>query len=162
MVDIASISAVVAAIGVMVGVAFTALELRNLAKTRQTDLVIRLYSAFSSKELTEAVTKILGLEFKDYDDFVKKYGPWASRKPVHLAIIMVANFFNEIGILLNRKLVDIGLVDDLFTYRVKALWTMMKPIVEGSRKQLDQPRWGKWFEYLYNKMEKREQQLVIQ
>ncbi len=42
MLDIASISAVVAAGGVIVGVVFAVLELRNLVKTRQTDLALRL------------------------------------------------------------------------------------------------------------------------
>ena len=43
MLDIPSISAIVAAIGVIIGVVFTVLEPRNLVKTRQTDLMIRLY-----------------------------------------------------------------------------------------------------------------------
>ena len=48
--DVASVSAVVAAGGVIVGVIFAVLELRNLVKTRQTDLALRLYSQFGSKE----------------------------------------------------------------------------------------------------------------
>jgi hypothetical protein len=51
MLDIPSISAIVAGVGVLVGVAFTYLEVRNLVRTRQTDLVLRLYSAFGSEEL---------------------------------------------------------------------------------------------------------------
>jgi len=55
--DIASISAVVAAGGVIVGVVFTVLELRNLIKQRQTDLVIRLYSTMGSSSLQEVWEK---------------------------------------------------------------------------------------------------------
>jgi hypothetical protein len=40
MVDLTSISAILAAIGVLVGVVFAILELRNLVKTGRTDLVI--------------------------------------------------------------------------------------------------------------------------
>ena len=40
--DIASISAAVAAVGVIVGVIFAVLELRNLVRTRQTDLILRV------------------------------------------------------------------------------------------------------------------------
>lgn len=61
MIDLSSINAVsgiLAAIGVLVGVIFAVLELRNLVKTRQTDLVVRLYSTFGSKELQEAWEKI--------------------------------------------------------------------------------------------------------
>ncbi len=42
MLDIPSISAMVAAAGVIVDVVFYLLELRNLIKQRQTDLVTRL------------------------------------------------------------------------------------------------------------------------
>jgi hypothetical protein len=33
----------------------------------------------------------------------------------------------------------------------------LKPIVEGERKDYNQPRSLEWFEYLYNEMKKREQ-----
>lgn len=74
MLDIASISAIVVASVAVVGVAFTVLELRNLVKARQTDLVIRLYSTFESKEFQEALDKVLVREYKDYNDYKKKHG----------------------------------------------------------------------------------------
>jgi len=54
MVDIPSISAIIAGTSVIVGVVFAVLQLRNLVKMRQTDLVIRLYSTSTSKEFQEA------------------------------------------------------------------------------------------------------------
>jgi hypothetical protein len=33
----------------------------------------------------------------------------------------------------------------------------MEPIILGYRKEFNQPEAGKWFEYLYNEMKKREQ-----
>jgi hypothetical protein len=64
--------------GVMVGVVFTVLESRNLVETRQTDLVVGLCSTFASKEFLETGMKLLSVEFEDYNDFVKKYGPVVS------------------------------------------------------------------------------------
>jgi hypothetical protein len=57
--------------------------------------------------------------------------------------------------LLRRKLVEPDLIYDLFL--VAPLWEKVKPIVEGLRKQLNEPRAYGWFEYLYNEMRKREQ-----
>jgi len=62
MLDIPSITGIVAAIGVTVGVGFTILELRNLVQTRQTDLVIRLYSTRTSKEFQESWKKVMDKE----------------------------------------------------------------------------------------------------
>jgi len=147
MIDIPSITGIVAAAGVMVGVAFTVLELRNLVKTRQTDLVIRLYSTRTSKEFQESWKKVMAKEFKDYHNYEKWYD-WSD-------FIEVGLFFEEIGILLSRKLIDIGLVDDLHSYIIKTTWEKIKRVVEGIRKSNNAPQIYEWFEYLYNEMQKR-------
>jgi hypothetical protein len=53
--DIPSISAIIAAIGVLVGVILTVLELRHLAKSRRIDSYWRILSTFNSKEYLEAL-----------------------------------------------------------------------------------------------------------
>lgn len=50
MVDTSTLSVVVAAASVVFGVLFAMFQLRNLVKTRQTDLVLRLYSGYASRE----------------------------------------------------------------------------------------------------------------
>jgi len=151
MLDIPSISGIVAAIGVMVGVVFTVLELRNLVQTRQTDLVIRLYSTRTSKEFQESWRKVMAKEFEDYHDYEKWYN-WSD-------FIEVGLFFEGVGILLSRKLIDIGLVDDLHSYVIKTTWEKIKRVVEGVRKRNNAPQIYEWFEYLYNEMKKRERRL---
>jgi len=149
MLDIPSISGIVAAIGVMVGVVFTVLELRNLVQTRQTDLVIRLYSTRISKEFQESWRKVMAKEFEDCHDYEKWYN-WSD-------FIEVGLFFEGVGILLSRKLIDIGLVDDLHSYIIKTTWEKIKRVVEGVRKYNNAPQIYEWFEYLYNEMQKRGQ-----
>ena len=157
MLDIPSVSAIVAAVGVLVGVVFTYLEVRNLVKQRQTDLTMRLYSTWQSKEFSEATLKVWNLEFKDYNDFVNKYGPWYSETEVYTAFRMVCNFFDGIGILLLRKLVNVEMVARLFTAPTKTTWEKVKPLVEGSRRHEYGPLVFEDFEYLYNEVKKREQ-----
>jgi hypothetical protein len=70
---------------------------------------------------------------------------------------MVGNFFEGIGVLLKRKLVEIDLVTELFA--VEMFWLKWKPLVEGTRKQFNNPQLLVWFEYLYNEAKKREQTL---
>jgi len=158
MVDISTLSAVVASVSVVAGVAFAVLQLRDFVKTRQTDLVMRLYSAYGSREFQEAWVETLRLDFEDYKDFLRKYGA-TSEKPAYASVNMVAAFFEGIGILLHRNLVNISLVDDLFSSDVVLTWHKMKPLVEGWRKQFNRPQISEWFEYLHNEMMKREQKL---
>ena len=76
MVSITDISAIVAAAGVLVGVVFTVLQLRNLAKTRQTDLIMRLYSRFGSEGFQKTWEEVMAREAKSLQDYDEKYG-WA-------------------------------------------------------------------------------------
>jgi len=159
MVDITEISAMVAAAGVLVGVVFTVMELRNLVKQRQTDLVTRLSSDIAlDREALEAFVDIVEAEFEDYDDFVRRYGKLVSKNQVPMSFMMMGNFYEQIGVLLRNKLIDASLVDQLFA--VSIAWEKMKPVVEGMRKEFRDPLFFEWFEYLYNEMKKREQQQV--
>jgi len=156
MVDVSTVSIVIASSGVLVAVLYYALQIRHQNRMRQTDMLMRLYSTWGSEDLQKAAWTVLELKFKDYDDYVKKYG--TSGTPTNVAIFKVAWFFNGIGVLLQGNLADIKLVDKLFGYMVIWLWEMMKPIVEGERKQFNQPKSLEWFEYLYNEIKKRKQQ----
>jgi hypothetical protein len=68
-------------------------------------------------------------------------------------------FFEGIGVLAKRKLINMDLVDDLFSAPISQTWERMGPIVKGMREQMERPSLGEWFEYVYNKMNKREQNL---
>jgi len=157
MLDIPSISAVVAAIGVIVGFVLAILELRNITKTRQMELIMSIYSLFTTRGYMEAWEKIRTREFKDYDGYVKKHG---------LADFMqVAGLFEGLGFLLHRRFLDIDLVRELMNESTKMSWEKVKPMVEDARKQLSQRKMGEyvhiyqWWEYLYNELQKREQRL---
>jgi len=156
-VDIQTVSIVIASAGVFAAAIYYILQLRHQSRMRQTDLVVRLYSAFSGKELQEAYFEtVYGFEFADYDDFMKKYRMPA--KPI-LPLWQICKFFDGIGVLLRRKLVNIGLVDELFHAEATIVWKKVKPLVEGRRKELNQPTFYQNFEYLYNEMKQREQKL---
>ena len=156
MLDIPSISAVVAAAGVLVGVVYYVMDMRNQAKLRQTDLLMRLYSIWDSEDFFKAAWMVTWeLEYKDYEDYVKKYG--TSSTPHNIAVWRVCWFFNGIGVLVQSHLADINLVDKLFGFYVKLSWEIVKPMVEGARKQFNVPKSLEWFEYLYNEMKRREQ-----
>jgi len=146
-----TVSIAVASASVVAGVTYYALQIRHQTRTRDTDLVIRLFSTFARKEFQQEMWR----ELKDlqsglsYSDLTEKYEVMAPETGV---------FFEGVGVLLHRKLIDISLVDDLFSGFIKRYWEAAKPLVEEVRKQLNYPQYGEWVEYLYNEMKKREQQ----
>jgi hypothetical protein len=151
MVDVAEISTIIAAAGVLIGVVLTVVELRNLVKQRQTDLIMKLYSDFNSVEFQKLLEEVLNREAENWDDYHEKYGS--------AELTAVGMFFEGIGILLKRKLIDIELVDDMFTSDIKWTWEKVEDIIVEARQVRNQPEILEWFEYLHNEMRKREQRL---
>lgn len=152
--DIPSISAILAAIGVLVGVVLTYLEVRHLVRARRTEIIWKNNSNFNSKEFLEALLKVTNLEFKDYNDFVEKYGLPLAESPVAVALCMVGNMFEGAGDLIHKGLAEYETVSDI---PVSMVWEKIKPIAEGARKQYGFPSLWTDFENLYNELKIREQ-----
>ncbi|UCE28769.1 MAG: DUF3795 domain-containing protein, partial [Candidatus Bathyarchaeota archaeon] len=155
--DIPSITGIVAAVGVIVGVVLAIMELRNITKTRQMALIMSIYSLFTRREYIDALTKIRTREFKDYEGYMKKHGL--------TDLAQVSGLYEGLGFLLHRGFLDIDTVRELLSESTKLTWEKVKPIVEDARKQLSQRKSGEnvpvyqWWEYLYDELQKREESL---
>ena len=141
----------VASAGVLIAAIYYVFQIRHQAKLRQTDLIIRLFSTFSSKELVDSWARVESSKLKNVDEYVKKRGS--------SDYVQCACFFEGIGVLLQKKLIDIDLVDAMFSEPLKFMYEGMKPIIEADRKRFQSQRMFEYFEYLYNEMKKREQKL---
>ena len=71
------------------------LQIQHQTKMRQTDIIFRLYTQACTKEYQEARHTLESIEYKDYNDFVKKYGDVFSEKPVPIAIGIVGMFYED-------------------------------------------------------------------
>jgi hypothetical protein len=158
LVDIQTLSIAVASASIVIAVVYYILQIQHQKKMRQTDLMMRLYATWGSEDMQKAAWAVMELQYEDYNDYVKKYG--SSGTLHNVAVYRVGWFFNGIGVLVQSQLADIKLVNKLFGYMVTWLWEIMKPMVEGARKQFNQPKSLEWFEYLYNEVKKREQRGV--
>ena len=162
MVDITEISAIVAAAGVLAGVVYYVLQMRIQTRMRRTDLIVRInpWFSISPKELIDYANTVLALEFKDYDDFVQKYGSLYGGRPEANALRTMLNWLDGLGMLLKRNLVDIDIVVDSYGGIAQVFWEKVKPLVEGYRKDAHYPHHYERVEYLCSEIEKNEQQLA--
>ena len=144
MVDIQTVSIVFASASVVAGVIYYALQIRNQNRMRQTDLTMRLYQQLGSKEFMNYWAQAITREEKDYNEYVKKQGV--------VDLLQVSTYFEGVGILLHRKLLDIDMAIDLFGEPIKIIWEKNEPIL----KEMHSDKCF-WFEYLYNEIKKREQ-----
>jgi hypothetical protein len=185
MVDVQTVSIVIASAGVLIGVVYYILDMRNQARVRRTDLFMRLWELGTTDEYMGALEKATGLQFKDYEDYVTKYGSFLSENPTQRAVWRVLGLFGLLGALVYRKLLDLEMVYHYASPQyLIMLYERFKPVIDGLRKEFNEPflfgdfvylcnelaknyprltkTWKKreqGFEYLYNEMKKREQNL---
>jgi len=157
MVDITEISAMVAAAGVIVGVVYYILEMRHQTKLRQTDILSRFYSKMTDRDFLEAWQRFVEFEEKDHAASKEKHDSWGFFTVDNQ---MILKSFDEAGVLLMKKLVDINLVELLLREQTYLVWEKAKPFIEDARKTYRMPNLGVGLEYLYNEMKKREQRGV--
>lgn len=158
MLDIASISAIIAVISVLVGVVFAIFQMRDAANNRKTGLIIQLNPSLQvgQKEMFKAQAKVWALEFKDFKEFVEKYGRISEDNPTSEAIGTYASYYEGIGFLLNRKLISRDVIGYLVggADGIRQVWERLKPIIEGMRIEYKLPNIYRWFEYLFTELHK--------
>ncbi len=147
MIGITEISAVVAAIGVLIGVLYYILDMRNQKQVRRTDLLVRLFSNMINKDWLEAWEKVRDRETLGYIEYKKKYG-FVEANQVYL-------FYDQLGRLLQKGLIDFDLLP-IETGQISNAWEKLGFILKGSREKFSEPKLGSGFEYLYNEMKNRE------
>jgi hypothetical protein len=144
MIDIPTITAIVTAASIIVGVVFTLLEIRHFNKTRKTEIIMKIYERFGSKEIVEAMNRVGASKFESFEDYGKKYGL--------TDITEISVLFDGIGVLLEQKLIDINMVDQLFGTTVYLIWNKILPVIQAMRKGLNEPSFFAHFENLINQL----------
>jgi len=157
MVDIAAVSIAIASAGVLAGVIYYVLEIRHQSRLRQTESVIKLSPWFNmnAREVQEAITQVCFIEYENYDDYLERY----SGRPEHMTLKILGNYFEGIGILVYRKLVETDIVYDFWGDIIQSSWEKIEPLVAGMRKDSGDLNMFRFWEYLYHEMKKRKQKL---
>jgi hypothetical protein len=148
MVDVQTVSIVIASASVVAGIFYYVFQVRHQTRIRKTDLLARLYSIMVSKDWLEAWQKVQENEALGYEEYLRKYGS------VELNEVFV--FFQQLGMLLKKGLIDVDLIP-LSYGQISAQWEKMKPVLEGGRKKWHNPELGNEVDYLCSELEKREQ-----
>jgi hypothetical protein len=87
------------------------------------------------------------MSFTDFDDYLSKIdvNPELYDKGRSLG-----SFYEGIGVLVSRNLIDPFIVDDLMSNAILRYWEKYEPIMAEIRVRENYPQAGEWAEYLYN------------
>lgn len=157
MLDISTVSILIASAGVLAGVIYYILEIRHQSRLRQTESVIRLSPWFNmnAREVQEAITQVCALEYENYGDYLAKY----SGKPEDTTLKILGNYFEGVGILVYRRLVEADIVYDFWGDIVRSSWNEVRPLIVEMRKDSGDLDMFRYWEYLSDEMGKRKQKL---
>jgi len=143
---------IVQTVGILVGIVYYVTIMRHSEKARQTQMFMPIYSRVIDAEYRRHFSDIMVWEWSDYDDWEKKYyqnrDEWA--KLMHVLTVQ-----GWVGMLLERKQIDVDLVSDMMRAPTIRLWERIEPIIHEFRVRWDFPRFGVGSEYLYSEMKKR-------
>jgi len=153
--DIASISAIVAAGSVVVTALAIIMQSRKAEKTRKTELLAMLFSPFNDPVLVSHWNDIVNhSEWKDYEDYSKKYG---QNNIEASKFISTASFLNSLGLLVRMHLLETDIVQRWSPESCIWFWEKMEPIIQEAIRRLKamgRTDYGIWenIEYLYKEL----------
>ena len=123
----------------------------HATETRQAQLFMQIYSTWSSRETINIRSELSTWTWIDYDDFTQKYG--ATNNPeAHTKFQELANWYEGIGVLIKRKLIDPTFVDDLMSGTTMWGWETFGSIVKERRVRHNYPYYYEFWEYLYDEV----------
>ena len=158
MVDAQTISIVFAGLSIGLAAIYYMLTLRNSQKaqqlqleTRQAQLFMQIYYTWSSRENINVRRELRTWTWTDYDDFIKKYGE-ANNSEANTLFQELATWFEGIGVLIKRKLIDPAFVDDLMSGHTLWGWEKFGSFVRERRVRDNLPYYYEFWEYLYDEV----------
>jgi hypothetical protein len=126
---------------------------------------MQIYNWWSTKATAEQYGKVrYNYSFKDRADWIKQMSGdknTLSNLDMYSDMQSMANFFEGIGVLVQRGLINPDLVEDLLANRIIWWWEKWRIISEGARVNLGDPKLHDHTEYLYNIMKQRAQQSTV-
>jgi hypothetical protein len=147
--SIAIASVILAAASVVAASVYYSFQIRSQTHARRADLVLRLYATFDSLEFQQAFHAVYWADFHDYDSLLE-----ALEGQRHVGTYLFT-FYDQVGVLLRRGLIDFDLVDALLGNSARQLWEKIEPVVEEARVRSGDARLYEHFENLYSEMSRR-------
>ena len=143
-----------AAIGVCVAAVYYILNLRNQIQSRKAQLFMQLGEHLMDQAETKSHYEILyEWEWKDLDDFQRKYG--LGNMENFSKFLCFGVLLQHVGELLELKLIDNGTARGQFSHRLSRFYEKYETIIEEGRKLLQSPGLWAGIDRLYNEWSSR-------
>jgi hypothetical protein len=112
---------------------------------------MQIYNRFNSQEFVEQINYLRFRWTPPQLDDMKDFITSDEYSEDNRIIGSVMYFFEGIGVLVSKGLIDVELVDDLMSGPLTQIWERMLPHTRSLR-EIVGPQAGEWYEHLYDKV----------
>ena len=143
MVELSMVRDLVAIFGVLAGLSYYIITVRNHNRARQIQIIRGINPMVA--------VEFLSWEFGDYDDLMSKYGPEANPEGWD-DLMGWFRMLEEMGVYVKEGLLDIRIIYLLQGGNITKSWELLKVLSKEQRIQRNMPRWFIEAEYLCKKI----------
>jgi len=149
MVSIIELTAVISALAAIFLAVFAVIQILHIEKHRNVDISMKLFEWSENERLHKALRWIENeFQFEDYEKYKaeEKTSLEASDYPYE-----VVAFFEQVGFLVQKRFVDLDIIDDRLGPYIISNWKKLEPWVMALRKEKTDETFGEHFQKLYGK-----------
>jgi Domain of unknown function (DUF4760) len=149
MVTIIEVTAVLSSIAAISAAIFLIIELKHMDRHKDLEISMKLFEWAETESLRKAFRRIEeDFQFENLPKYEKNV---AENFDVGDYPYQVEAFFEEVGFLVNKKLVDIDVIVDRLGSHIVTDWKKLQPWILAVREERNDKTFGEHFEILYKK-----------
>jgi hypothetical protein len=151
--DVATTLSAISSFAVVGALIFAGLQVRVANRTRAEHAAITIIEAVQSEGWTKGLNQLHRIPNGATAEQIDAFGPELAE-----AIAQVGIRVETMGYLVWRGIVDIEMVEDLFSGIIIFWWSRVQPFAERDRERTSNPKSYEWFQWLAERLAERRQQ----
>ena len=149
--DLLTLSRVVSAVALVIGILFGMLQLRQYDQRRRRENALELVHSFQTAAFAKALEMIFrmpeGLNRREVEAWVADD---------RTSVLLIISTWESLGILVHRHELDLDLVDDFFSGPIVVTWRKLRLYIEDVRRDENRNTFSEWAHWLAERMLERE------
>ena len=161
MVDVQTVTIVIAGISLVIGVINSIRSNRKAEEQRQTQLATQIYEQLLDPDFTRAFAEMVyQWEFTDYEDYIPKYSITTGHMDEYTKFSRISRYVSHTCELINTGQIELKFVSKLLADNIMRYWEKFRPVCIGSRTLLNNPTAYDNIEAVYPILREQRQQAI--
>jgi hypothetical protein len=149
--ELSTATDIIRTLAIVIGLVLGLIELRQARVARKRENMFSLVSAYQIPEFWSALEKV----FRMPNNLSRKKVAAYFGKDRHMLSLLISTF-ESLGILVQKREIDISIVEDFFSGAIVISWNKLKRSAEDSRREQGRETLDEWFQWLAERIMERE------